>query len=187
MSHANVSRCLKALKELDLVRLVHTDFKRGNVWWISPLACPSGGGSGGRSLPKKEVPQFEAAQDNREAASKSGRSSHKTRAEAPRFEAQFKKLRNQKNLKEARSVLIDSISEVPAPSNADFDHAVRVFETAESSIGQQNATKEFITRELAHGYLPPNGVLHRLVAYDWYKKQAEVSYTANAQMAVACA
>lgn len=170
MSHANVSRCLKALKELDLVRLVHTDFKRGNFWWISPLACPSGGGSGGHGLPKKEVPQFEAAQDNREAASKSGRSSHKTRAEAPRFVGEFKKLRKEKNLTES-SILENSVSADSAPSHEEFEDAVRIFENSESLDGQEAAAKEFISRELAHGYLPPSRVLHRLVAYDWLTKR----------------
>lgn len=174
MSHANVSRCLKTLKELDLVRLVHTDFKRGNVWWISPLACPSGGGTGGRSLPKKEVPQVEAAQDYRGATSKSERTSHKTRAEVPRSEGENKKLRKENIIKEARRPL--SAFPVPTldggPSEYDYEHAILDFEAEEGEERRKDLVKDFVDRELSHGFLPPTRVLQRLVAYDWLRRRA---------------
>jgi len=169
MSHANVSRCLKALKELDLVRLVHMDFKRGNVWWVSPLACPSGGGSGGRGLPRKEAPQFEAAQDNRGAASKSERTSHKTRAEVPRSEGEIKKLRKQNKTQKGFEVPVPS-KPADTVSPEEYHLAEERFETSLDEESRQNLVERYISTELPHGFLPPQGVLNRLVAYDWFRR-----------------
>ncbi|MEZ4749182.1 MAG: hypothetical protein R3B54_00745 [Bdellovibrionota bacterium] len=173
MSHANVSRCLKTLRELNLVRLVQTDFKRGNIWWVSPMACPTGGGSGVRGLPKKEAPQTEATHFRNGAASKRDGSSPKKNTEVPRKEGEIKNLRNIKKIKEAQPVFVSVAPEATYPTNEDFDQAVSFFETEESADSQEHATKEFIARELSHGYLPPSAVLRRLVAYDWYSKQVQ--------------
>ncbi len=175
MSHANVSRCLKMLRELGLVRLVQTDFKRGNIWWVSPMACPSGGGSGGRGLPKKEAPQIKVTHDRNGATPRRGESSLKKSTEAPRKEGEIKNLRKEINIKKAQTVLVEASSANDYPTDEDFDQAVSFFETEQSPDGQEHATKEFIARELSHGYLPPGGVLHRLVAYDWFIKQTQLN------------
>lgn len=69
MSHATVSRALKALKETELVSLIKTDFKRGNVWKVFPIAY---GGQDPQNCPlilsrlklrnlkrRKKAPQYE--------------------------------------------------------------------------------------------------------------------------------
>jgi hypothetical protein len=179
MSHANVSRCLKTLKDLELVRVVQTDFKQGNIWWVSPLACPNGGG-GGKGLPKKEVPQFEAAQDRNGAASKRAGSPLKKSTEVPRFEGEIKKLRSIKKLKEAQTVSNFIPCEPESPTDAEIETAVQSFELSESVEGQANVVSEYVARELSHGYLPPASILHRLVALDWYKSRTAIRYPAVA-------
>lgn len=174
MSHANVSRCLKALKELDLIRIIQTDFKQGNIWWVSPLACPNGGG--GRGLSKREAPQFKAAQDRNVATSRKGGSSPKKNTEVPRFEGEIKNLRNIKKIKEAQTVQFFETPETSYPSEAEINSAVQFFEQSESEDDQVKAINEYVARELPHGYLPPASILHRLVAVDWYKSHAVIQY-----------
>ena len=92
IAKATVSRALKALQDEKLVTLVEKDFKRGNVWKVSPLAL-------GETKSKidffgPELPQKEGTQKKREATSKIGRSSLKLREKLPQNEGHYKKSKN---------------------------------------------------------------------------------------------
>ena len=54
MPHATVSRALKPLREVRLIELLETDFKRGNRWRVTPRAAWNISGGKG---PQREVPQ----------------------------------------------------------------------------------------------------------------------------------
>jgi hypothetical protein len=113
MGHATVSRCLKTLKELKLVTLVETNFKRGNVWKVSNLACPGrvpDPGPGGKQ-PKKEAARKEVA-----GASHAGGHSLKSSNERPQSELHIK---NYKNLRKPHcsetQLLLNRIDRIEAP------------------------------------------------------------------------
>jgi hypothetical protein len=175
MSHANVSRCLKSLKDLELIRVVQTDFKQGNIWWVSPLACPNGGGGGGgKGFPKKEAPQVESAQDRNGATSKRVGGSLKKNTEVPLFEGEIKKLRSIKKIKEV------AIADFKMPTDDDdtfFGNSQEIltaFEAAFADDEQSKLVTEFMAREYAHGFTPPMRVVRSLTAMAWYRNPSSI-------------
>ncbi len=177
MSHANVSRCLKTLKELELIRIVQTDFKQGNIWWVSPLACPNGGGSG-KKLPKKEAPQIEVAQDGNGATSRRAGGSLKKSTEVPRFEGEIKKLRSIKRIKEV------AVADFKRPNDDEYvfsgnpEEVLTAFETAFADDEQSKMVTEFMAREYPHGFMPPMRVVRSLAARAWYLNSGAVGAVA---------
>ncbi len=178
MSHANVSRCLKSLKDLELIRVVQTDFKQGNIWWVSPLACPNGGGGGGgKGFPKKEAPQVESAQDRNGATSKRVGGSLKKNTEVPLFEGEIKKLRSIKKIKEA------AIADFKMPTDNDTffgnsEEILTAFEAALADDEQSKLITEFMTREYPHGFTPPMRVVRSLAAMAWYRNPRSIGAVA---------
>ena len=177
MSHANVSRCLKALKELELVRVVQTDFKQGNIWWVSPLACPNGGG-GGKGLPKKEAPQFEAAQDRNGAASKRAGGYLKKSTEVPRFEGEIKKLRSIKKIKEAAVAHFKMQTDDEGDFSGNSEEIITAFEAAFADDEQSKLVTDFMAREYPHGFTPPMRVVRSLTARAWYRNSGSIRVAA---------
>ncbi len=176
MSHANVSRCLKALKELELVRVVQTDFKQGNIWWVSSLACPNGGG-GGKGLPKKEAPQVEAAQNRNGATSKRVGGSLKKNTEVPLFEGEIKKLRSIKKIKEAAvNFEVPTMEEEDCSGNP--EEILTAFEATFADDEQSRLVTEFMTRNYPHGFMPPMRVVRSLTARAWYLNPGSVGAVA---------
>lgn len=113
MGHATVSRCLKTLKELKLVTLVETNFKRGNVWKVSSLACP---GRVPDPSPGGKQPEKEAARKEVAAASEAGNHRLKSSNEQPQSESHIK---NYKNLRKPHCsetrLLLGRIDRIEAP------------------------------------------------------------------------
>lgn len=90
MSHATISRCVKALRDEGLIKLLENDYKRGNLWKISPVAL---GGSGPGDMPPQfEPPQNEGPQKETVAASKRGGSSLNLRAKPPQNEGEIRNI-----------------------------------------------------------------------------------------------
>ena len=176
MSHANVSRCLKTLKDLGLVRVAQTDFKQGNIWWVSPLACPNGGGGGGggKGLPQKEAPQFEVAQDRNGAASKRAGGSLKKSTEVPRFEGEIKKLRSIKKLKEAAVADFKMSADGDDDFSGNPEEILTAFEAAFADDEQSKLVTEFVAREYPHGFMPPPRVIRSLTARAWFRSSGSM-------------
>ncbi len=177
MSHANVSRCLKTLKSLELVRIVQTDFKQGNIWWVSPLACPNGGG-GGKGLPKKEAPQFEVARDRNGAASERACGSLKKNTEVPPFEGEIKKLRSIKKIKEAAVANLRMPLDDEANFSGNTEEILTAFEAAFADTEQLKLVTDFMAREYPHGFMPPMRVVRSLTARAWYRSSGSVGAAA---------
>jgi len=95
MSHANISRSLKLLKDSGLVKIVEKDFKRGNIWRVSETATGRGPDL---PPPRKELPQSERPEKIDEAASERASGALISRAKLPRNECDLKKIKNSKNL-----------------------------------------------------------------------------------------
>mgnify|MGYP001581968796 CR=1 FL=1 len=98
MSHATVSRSLKVLKEMDLIRLVENDFKRGNRWWISPRAV--------WSLQGDKLPQNEGAQSEIATTSNRGTGCLKLNRKLPQLEAE---IRNTITIKKSKNSLSETL------------------------------------------------------------------------------
>ncbi|MBI4402646.1 MAG: hypothetical protein HY537_00705 [Deltaproteobacteria bacterium] len=174
MGHATISRALKALKEARLVELVATDFKKGNVWKISPIATgpevPEGGGL------KNKEPQIEQASPNL-ASSHRAQSSLGLRGKLPQNEHHFKGNKNLINkIKKASGCAI----EPPNYRQSSVAHelkerAIAKFEEEISSQEREGWVTKFIEREFPHGFLPPRKVIFSMAAYDWFISKNKTS------------
>lgn len=114
MSHATISRCLKTLRETALIELLETDYKRGNVWSISPLAFA--GCAAGDVPPRFEGPQKEASRKEEVGTSKGDRSHLNLREKAPQIEEHIRSNNKSKKLsQEGAEVLFERIEKIRAP------------------------------------------------------------------------
>lgn len=114
MSHATISRSLKTLRELSLIELLETDYKRGNVWSVSPVAFA---GCEPEDLPPRAGrPRNEAPRKDTAATSKKERTSLNSRAKPPQNEEQFISIKKYKNLsQEDAEELFARITKIRAP------------------------------------------------------------------------
>src|SRR5262249_11797153 len=151
---------LKTLKDLALVTLLETDFKRGNVWKISPAALTGHGPDNptepGDKPPRIKVPQNEAPQNQREAASKRESSSLNLREELPQKAHNIKKYKNLRNLSQesAPKNFVD-LPDVQLPKET-FDEESRkvareLFERELTVDERMNYIASFAAKECPHG------------------------------------
>ncbi len=130
MSHATISRCLKTLREASLLELLETDYKRGNVWCISPIAFA---GCDPENLPpRSEQPQNGGPRREAAAPSKRDRSHLNLRTKPPRNEGQIRSIKKPKNLsQEGTEALLDRIEKIRAPEKqkTERDGLMQLLET----------------------------------------------------------
>jgi hypothetical protein len=119
MGHATISRAFKTLKELQLVKSIEVNYKRGNLWQVSSLALADGGAPNpglGKKRASNENKQSEVHRDGREAASKRARSRLQTSEQRSQIEDHFKKYKNiQKHSQETLRPFLDRIDAIGAP------------------------------------------------------------------------
>lgn len=134
MSHATISRCLKTLREERLIDLLEMDYKRGNVWSVSPVAFA---GCDPENLPPRfGGPQNEAPRNESPAASKRDGSHLNLREKPPQFEGQVRKLKKDKKLsQEGAETLFERIESIRAPEKqkSERDGLVQLLETHKPS------------------------------------------------------
>lgn len=130
MSHATISRCLKTLREERLIELLETDYKKGNVWSISPVAFS---GCDPENLPPRSGgPQNEGPRNEAVAASKRDRASLNLRDKVPQIEGQIRNIYKSKKLsQEDAQVLFDRIDSIRAPEKqkAEREGLMQLLET----------------------------------------------------------
>jgi len=130
MSHATISRCLKTLRESSLIELLETDYKRGNVWSISPIAFA---GCEPENLPpRSELPRTEAPRKETAVTSKRDRTSLNSRAKPPQNEEQIISIKKYKNLsQEDAEELFARITKIRAPDKqrTEREGLIRLLET----------------------------------------------------------
>jgi len=113
MSHATISRGLKTLREEALIRLIETDYKRGNVWSVSPVVFA---GCGPENLPpRSEAPQNEVPRNGASPPSKRDRSSLTLREKPPQNEVHIRSIKNSENLSQECALLYERIEKISAP------------------------------------------------------------------------
>jgi len=170
-SHATISRGLKTLKEKGLISIVEVDFKKGNIWQVSSLACAFP--SNDDLPPRNKLPQNEATQNATEASSKGGSDHLKSRQPLPQNEGDLRSIKKVKNIKEApKARTIISVSN--PEQEVSIEQRQAALETFEESLGEsekETVIKEFISREYPHGYFPPMKVVRMLVASDWFQSR----------------
>lgn len=166
MSHATISRGLKALKEKGLITVLEVDFKNGNLWQVSALACGHPGND--NRPPRSKAPQNEAAQIADSGASKNESHSLKMRVQPPQNEQDLRSFKKVKKLKEVARV----ISVLPETQNDNCaDNGEEILKSFETSLGQDEQSKlvdRFMTREYPHGFFPPMRVIRALAAREWF-------------------
>ena len=125
MSHATISRCLKTLKEEALVELLEIDYKRGNLWSISPIAFAG-------CEPENLPPRSEGPRKKAPPASKRDRSHLNLREKAPQNEGQIRSIKKSKNLsQEGAQAMFDRIEKIRAPEKqkTERDGLLQLLET----------------------------------------------------------
>lgn len=149
MAHATISRCIKTLREEGLIALLETDYKRGNIWRVSPIAFA---GSGPGDLPPRfESPQIEGTQNVAVAPSKRGSTPLDLRGKEPQIEAEIR------NLKKVPEISLEAASTL-------FARVAKI-----RSLEKQKTEREFLLGllethtpgelELAVSFLEKNGIL----------------------------
>lgn len=113
MGHATASRALKKLRESGLIQLIETDFKRGNLWKISGLACPNRSPDPGTG---SKIPQNEVPLKKRRGAPERGTSDLKSSAKPPQNESHLKNYINLRNLsQEDATFFFERVDKFAAP------------------------------------------------------------------------
>lgn len=127
MSHASVSRALKALREAKLIELVEADYKKGNVWRVSnklrTIDPPPRRKPPQDEQPQNEVPRFEAPQKEAGATSNRGSSNINLRQEPPQNEAQVRSLRTTTKQETLSQWVMEYLSSIPAPTKRESERA----------------------------------------------------------------
>jgi len=174
MSHATISRGLKTLKEKGLISIVEVDFKIGNLWQVSSLAC--GNPSHDDKPPRDKAPQNEAAQIVNGGASKNGSRSLKMRSHPPQNEQDLRSSKKEKKLKEVAPKIIFGVVEETVSDEASLVEPERLLASFETELGteQNGFIVSFAEREFPHGFLPPPRVLKLLAAKDWYRQYSDM-------------
>lgn len=121
MSHATISRGLRTLQDLDLVRLVETNYKKGNLWWVKPVAW--GGAPPEHEFPHFDPPQKKGPQIQRAAPTKRENESLKSRKREPQFEGQIRSIKNLKNLSQEGALLVERLEKISAPRKRECEAA----------------------------------------------------------------
>lgn len=176
MSHATISRALKTLREKKLVTLKETDFKKGNLWHVSPIASTSSSPDPEPEdeKPQKKVAQNEVPQTSVQAASIRGSESLKVRQLLPQNEADLRSFKKNKKFKE---VPVAAISLPPSqPNETDSGEALQAFETELEENSQKRVVSAFVEKEFPHGFFPPMRVIRTMAAKDWFRSQAAHVY-----------
>ncbi len=175
MSHATISRGLKTLKERGLISIVEVDFKIGNLWQVSSLAC--GNPSHDDKPPRDKAPQNEAARIVVGGASKNGTQSLKMRAHPPQNEQDLRSLKKNKNLKDVpknKMQLAIELPQVAEASELKSEEVLMSFEEQLPSTERSKIINDFMAREFPHGFFPPMRVVKVLAAKDWFQASGEV-------------
>lgn len=174
MSHATISRGLKALKEKGLISIVEVDFKIGNLWQVSSLAC--GNPSHDDKPPHDKAPQNEAARIADGGASKNGGQSLKMRSHPPQNEQDLRSFKKLKKTKEVASGKLQVVIEPPPETAIDPvldsiepEKILMSFDAEMPSVEQSKFINAFIEREYPHGFFPPMRVIKVLAAKDWFR------------------
>lgn len=171
MSHATVSRSLKTLKEKHLIRLVETDFKRGNIWQVSAIALGAKGPED--NPPRGERPRSEDAHSERGTASNREMSGLKTITKVPRNECNIRSINNKKDLKKEAGMVSFAfgIEEPMAPELR--ESAIERFERELADSDKAMLIQKFVESEFPHGFLPPSSVIKNMAALDWFRVTLE--------------
>jgi hypothetical protein len=169
MSHATVSRALKTLKDKNLLRLVETDFKRGNIWQVSGIALGNRGPDD--SPPQNEHPQFEGTQNYQASPSNREGSYRKSGTKVPRNEGNIRSIKNQKDLKKDPLILaLTDKSENVSDFDREFqEDALHRFETELGDPLRNELIQRFVEKEFPHGFLPPARIVRKMAAMEWCK------------------
>jgi len=171
MSHATISRGLKTLKEKGLISIVEVDFKIGNLWQVSSLAC--GNPSHDDRPPRDKAPQNEAAQIASGGASKNGSQSLKLRSHLPQNEQDLRSFKKEKKLKEVAGPII----RLPEPDDRSTSGEL-ILQSFEAELHNDEQTRfihDFMAREYPHGFFPPMRVVRTLAARSWFTHGNELS------------
>jgi len=185
MSHATISRALKTLKEKGLISVIEVDFKRGNLWQISSIACNHNSPEtdpDGRPTHKK-VPQNEAPRFSSEGTSNREGAQLILRQLPPQNEED---LRSYKKLKKSKEVATKNILVVlPSQTEPEVEfcapeEAIALFEEKLRSDDQKRIIAGYMDREYPHGFFPPARVVRTLAAKDWCRSQADFLVSATA-------
>ena len=182
MSHATISRALKTLKDKALISVIEVDFKKGNLWQISSIACnyPSPGTDPDGRPTHKKVPQNEAPRSSSQGTSNRGGTQLKLRQPPPQNEED---LRSYKKLKKSKEVPPKNIF-VPIAMETELDsvpeEAVALFEENVPSETQERIIAGYMNREFPHGFFPPARVVKTLAAKDWFRTRPNYPVSATA-------
>lgn len=186
MSHATISRGLKALKEKRLISIIEVDFKNGNLWQVSSLAC--GYPSSDDKPPHDKVPQNEAARIAGGGVSKRGGPSLKVRQQPPQCEQDLRSIKKIKNKKEVpkenlRLVCLGQLPEMEtndsALDNVEVGEIISSFEHGLPADEQSRFIDLFVAREFPHGFFPPMRVVRSLAAKDWWNGSQQPRFAAG--------
>ena len=171
MSHATISRGLKALKEKGLITVLEVDFKNGNLWQVSALACGHPGNDD--RPPRSKAPQNEAAQIADSGASKNESHSLKMRTQLPQNEQDLRSFKKVKKLQEVPKTKIF----FPEPGTDEpTENTEQILQLFESDLGNEEQSRivnEYMAREYPHGFFPPMRVVRTLAARDWSKTKGQ--------------
>jgi len=119
MGHATASRALKKLRESGLVELIETDFKRGNLWKVSGLACPNRSPDPGTG---SKAPRNEAPPKKSGGAPERGASDLKSSGKPPQNESHLKNYINLKNLsQEDANFFLERVEKFSAPKKRESE------------------------------------------------------------------
>lgn len=146
MSHATISRSVKTLRDEGLIRLVENDYKKGNLWHVSPLAF----GGPGDMPPQFELPQNGGTQKEVVDASKRGGSSLNLRPKPPQIEAENRVLETIEISQTGAEPLFDRIARIRAANKQKSERECL------TKLLKTYAPKEL---EMAVSFLEKNGVL----------------------------
>lgn len=173
MSHATISRGLKTLKEKGLISIVEVDFKIGNLWQVSSLAC--GNPSHDDKPPRDKAPQNEAARIVNGGTSRNGSQCLKMRSHPPQNEQDLRSFKNKKIkevVKGKMQVVILSPKEEgidPVLDGQEPEKILMSFEAELPTAQQSMFITAFMEREYPHGFFPPRRVVKALAAMDWFR------------------
>jgi len=182
MSHATISRALKILKEKALVCILEVDFKKGNLWQVSSIACshPSPDTDPEDKLTHKKGPQNEAPRLLDHGASKRASPQLNLRQPPPQNEGDLRSIKKEKNKKEVGAAgkicpvifaKLDDAEPDPIPA----EEAIATFEAQLPSDQQARIISGFVERQFPHGFFPPERVVKIMAVKDWWRNQARPS------------
>jgi hypothetical protein len=177
MSHASVSRAFKNLKELGLIKILETDFKKGNLWEVSSIAY---GGDPDKYYSQNEPPQNEIPQNKTEGNSKRGASSLKMSEKITQSEGEYKKYLININNSSKSEKIVFLENETETLQDSEIHQALELFESELSDDYRKEIISEFKRKEYPHEFYPPEKVIRSLVAYEWSKSKNTQDYRITA-------